>query len=113
MYLLKVRFPHSYDERSDSFGNMNGQCRSAVVCEAVRIVLGVKRHRIAAGSTPNKPPTNQLTTITVPGEFGALLYLAVPCFVLAVIFHPGAFRFCFLRPKANTSHMCHPCPPAH
>lgn len=25
MYLLKVRFPHSYDERSDSFGNMNGQ----------------------------------------------------------------------------------------
>lgn len=30
--------------------------------------------------TDNKP---------VPGEVGALLYLAVPCFVLAVIFHPG------------------------
>jgi hypothetical protein len=27
MYLVKLRFPHSYDERSDSFGNMNGAWR--------------------------------------------------------------------------------------
>ncbi|TFJ85293.1 hypothetical protein NSK_003716 [Nannochloropsis salina CCMP1776] len=48
MYLVKVRFPHSYDERTDSFGNLH-----------------------------------------VPASFGALVYLAVPCFALAVLFHPG------------------------
>jgi len=48
MYLVKIRFPHSYDERTDSFGNMH-----------------------------------------VPDQFGALVYLAIPCFVLAVLFHPG------------------------
>lgn len=48
MYLLKVRFPHSYDERSDSFGNMNGACALRHVAVACRsIAWGV-----AAGRAP-------------------------------------------------------------
>ncbi|KAM3567949.1 hypothetical protein VYU27_009916, partial [Nannochloropsis oceanica] len=47
LYLVKIRFPHSYDERTDSFGNMH-----------------------------------------VPDQVGALVYLAIPCFLLAVLFHP-------------------------
>lgn len=45
--------------------------------------------RLTLDST-NHATTNPPQTPTVPAEFGSLLYLAVPCFVLAVIFHPGA-----------------------
>lgn len=82
------------------------------MCDAVpvRIISGCEKASSHRGRQHAKYTTNHPTTIkTVPGEFGALLYLAVPCFVLAVIFHPGAFPFCCLRPKAHPSHMCHPC----
>ena len=52
---LQVKFPHTYDERIDSFGNLN-----------------------------------------VPKELGALIYLAIPCFVLAVLFHPGMYVYVYM-----------------
>lgn len=113
MYLLKVRFPHSYDERSDSFGNMNGACVPAYLRASLHTYtldggMGCgMRSRHAPNTRSTDPPTNHPTTTkTVPGEFGALLYLAVPCFVLAVIFHPGAYFCCVhnsIPPKPRSS----------
>lgn len=82
MYLVKIRFPHSYDERSDSFGNMNGTHHWPCLA-SLRLGPQVLTTTVYTHDGWCRRPT------AVPAEVGALLYLAVPCFVLAVIFHPG------------------------